>query len=277
MSDGITILTIPKTDYQVRTPVWKIAFLCGAAAITAPLAAQDPADHIAMGVAANEARDPATALQHFQTALRQDSMSYEANWRATMSLLTLTDLLTDSLRRVQRDSLYSLAERYAARAVASNFRGAEGHFALAAAVGTGAIILGPDARIRRAAIIRREALRAIQLDPKHDGAYHIMARWNAEIMRLSSISRFVARNFLGAGLFKQASWKKAIVYMEKAVQLDPTRIHHRLELARIYADQKRGADAEAQLHAVESLPAREATDSILKLQGVELRQKLAKR
>jgi len=161
--------------------------------------------------------------------------------------------------------------------VASNLRGADGHFALAAAVGTGAIILGPEARIRRAAIIRREALRAIQLDPGHDGAYHIMARWNAEIMRLSGLSRFVAQNFLGAGLFKQASWKKAIVYMEKAVQLDSTRIHHRLELARIYADLKRGAAAEAQLHAVESLPAREATDSILKLQGVELRRRLARR
>jgi hypothetical protein len=62
--------------------------------------------------------------------------------------------------------------------------------------------------------------------------------------------------------------------MEKAVRLDSTRIHHRLELARIYADQNRREDAEDQLHAVESLPAREATDSILKFQAVELRQRL---
>jgi hypothetical protein len=253
---------------------WKIAVLCAAVAAATPLRAQSVPDHVAMGIVANEAHDPDVALQHFHAALVQDSANYEANWRAAMSLLTLTDLLPDSLRRVQRDSLYSLAERYAARAVASESRGADGHFALAAAVGTGAIILGPEARIRRAAIIRREALRAIQLDPEHDGAYHIMARWNAEIMRLSGISRFVAQNFLGAGLFKQASWKKAIVYMEKAVRLDSTRIHHRLELARIYADQNRREDAEDQLHAVESLPAREATDSILKFQAVELRQRL---
>ena len=65
--------------------------------------------------------------------------------------------------------------------------------------------------------------------------------------------------------------------MEKAEELDPGRIQHHLELARIYADRKRAADAETQLHLVESLPAREIMDTILKRQGVELRRKLAKR
>jgi hypothetical protein len=61
------------------------------------------------------------------------------------------------------------------------------------------------------------------------------------------------------------------------VELDPGRIQHHLELARIYADRKREADAETQLALVESLPAREIMDTILKRQGMELRRKLAKR
>ncbi len=255
------------------TAGWKAAILCGAVA-AAPLRAQSMPDYVAMGIAANEAHDPGTALQHFQAALDQDSTSYEANWRAALTVLDVTELLPDSTRRARRDSLYSLAERYAARAVASNPGAADGHFALAAAVGAGILLKSPEARIRRAAIVRREALRAIKLNPKHDGAYHIMGRWNAEIMRLSGVSRFFARNFLGAKVFKQASWKKAIAYMERAVALDRGRIQHRLELARIYADHKRGVDAEAQLRAVDSLPVREATDSILKQQGVELRQRM---
>ena len=230
-----------------------------------------------MGVAANEAHDPGTALEHFRAALKDDSLDYEANWRAALTLLDLTELLPDSLRRARRDSLYALAERHASRAVESDSMGADGHFALAAAIGTGSILLPQDARIRRAGSIRREALKAIALNPRHDGAYHILGRWNAEIMRLSGISRFFARNFLGASVFKQASWKKAIAFMEKAAELDPGRIQHHLELARIYADRKRGADAEAQLHLVESLPAREIMDTILKRQGGELRRKLAKR
>ena len=241
------------------------------------LGAQSASDHITMGVAANDAHDPGTGLEHFRAALKEDSLDYEANWRAAMTLLDLTELLPDSLRRARRDSLYALAERYATRAVARDSLGADGHFALAAAIGTGSVLLEKEARIRRAAIIRREVLKAIALNPRHDGAYHILGRWNAEIMRLSGLGRFFARNFLGARVFKQASWKKAIAYMEKAVELDPGRIQHHLELARIYADRKRAADAEAQLHLVESLPAREIMDPILKRQGVELRRKLAKR
>jgi tetratricopeptide (TPR) repeat protein len=257
--------------------VWKIALLIGASAgpVTA-LYAQEAADHVAMGIAANEAHDLRAALQHFQAALDQDSTSYEANWRGALTLLDLGELIPDPSKGKERDSLYSLAERYAARAVAANIQGADGHFALAAAVGRASLGLGTEARIRRAGIIRKEALRTIELDPRHDGAYHILGRWNAEIMRLSGLSRFIARNFLGAEVFKQASWKKAIAYMQKAVELDPGRIYHHLELALIYADCKRPADAETQLHAVESLPAREVMDSVYKRQGAELRQRLAK-
>ena len=260
----------------MRTAIGTALILLGAAPVGS-LAAQSASDHIRMGVAANDAHDPRTALEHFRAALQEDSVNYEANWRAAMALLDVTELLPDSLRRARRDSLYGLAEHYAARAVASDSMGADGHFALAAAIGTGSVLLGKEARIRRAGIIRREALKAIALSPLHDGAYHILGRWNAEIMRLSGLSRFFARNFLGAGVFKQASWKKAIAFMEKAVQIDPGRIQHHLELARIYGDRKRWADAEAQLHLVESLPAREIMDTILKRQGVELRRKLAKR
>lgn len=257
--------------------VWKIALLVGVSSgsLTA-LHAQGVADHVAMGVAANEGHDPRTALQHFQAALDQDSSSYEANWRGALTLIDLGEQIPDSSKGKERDSLYSLTERYATRAVAANPQGADGHFALAAAVGLASLGMGAEARIRQAGIVRKEALRTIELNPKHDGAYHIMGRWNAEIMRLSGLSRFFARNFLGAGVFKQASWNNAIAYMQKAVALDPGRIYHHLELARIYADRKRPADAETQLHAVESLPARELMDSIYKRQGAELRRRLAK-
>ena len=256
--------------------VWEIALLCGvsAANVTA-LPAQEAADHVAMGIAANEAHDLTMALRHFQVALEQDSSSYDANWRGALTLLDLAEQIPNSAKGKQRDSLYTLAERYATRAVTANPQGADGHFALAAAVGRKSLALGTKERIHRAGIIHKEALRAIELNPRHDGAYHILGRWNAEIMRISGISRFFARNFLGAGVFKEASWKKAVANMQKAVELDPGRIYHHLELARIYAERKRLPDAETQLHAVESLPAREVMDSMYKRQGAELRRRLS--
>ena len=103
-----------------------------------------------------------------------------------------------------------------------------------------------------------------------------MLQRGPEIMRISGLGRFFAKSFLGAGIFNQASWGKAIYNMEKAVQLDPGRIYHHLELAEIYAERKRVADARTHLHLVDSLPDREVMDSVYKRQGAALRRRLDK-
>lgn len=260
----------------MATRIWRLILVC-LPALAAPLGAQQAADHIAMGIDANLAHDPGTAVQHFEAALEQDSSSYEANWRAALALLDLGEQAAEAGSDRVRDSLYREAERYAGRAVSADSGRAEGHFALAAAVGRGSLNLGRKSRIRRAAIVRREALRTIEIDPRHDGAYHVLGRWNAELMRISGFSRFFARNFLGAGILGKASWGRAIGNLEKAVELDPGRIYHRLELARIYAHRKRNADAEAQLRTVDSLPVRELMDSVYKERGAELSRRLTRR
>lgn len=242
-----------------------------------PLAGQQVADHVAMGVAANDAHDTKTALQHFQAALEQDSMSYQANWRGALALIDLGQQTPSSGTGRQRDSLFQLASRYAGRAVAADSSGADGHFALAAALGLSVLDKSKKERIRSAAVIRREALRTIELNPRHDGAYHILGVWNAEIMRLSGLSRFFAKTFLGAGIFGQASWSRAIANMEKAVELDPGRIYHHLELARIYADRKRTTDARTQLRLVDSLPTREVMDSLYKREAADLKRRITRR
>ncbi len=245
--------------------------------LASPLSAQSAADHVALGVAANDAHDPRTALLHFQAARDLDSMNYEANWRGAMTLLTLAEQLGTRSKNPERDSLYVLAEGYARLAVARDPAGADGHFALAASVGEASLTMGKKQRIRRAKMVRSEALRTLALNPRHDGAYHILGRWNAEIMRLSGFSRFFAKSFLGAGIFKEASWTKAIYNMEKAVELDPGRIYHHLELAEIYADRERYRDAETQLHLVDALPLREIMDSVYKRDAAALQRRLAKR
>jgi tetratricopeptide (TPR) repeat protein len=262
----------------VSKPALRLAGLCLAwFAAAGSLGAQQAADHVALGIAATEAPDLKTALQHFQAALDLDSMNYEANWRAALTLGLMGDPYPMSAKSPERDSLYARAERYARRAVAANPAGADGHFALAASLGRTALMMGPEEKIRRATLIRSEALRTLAINPRHDGAYHILGRWNAEIMRLPALSRFFAKNFMGARVFNQASWDKAIFYMEKAVQLDPERIYHHLELADIYAERKRLRDAGTQLRLVDSLPVREAMDTNYKQQAASLRSRLAKR
>jgi hypothetical protein len=240
-----------------------------------PLGAQNVKDHVAMGTAALQVHDLRTALAHYDAALAIDSMAYEPNWRAALVLLDEGEQIPDSVKSPERDSLYARAERLARRAVAADSLGADGHFALAAAVGQESLTMGKKDRIRSARLIRDEAQRAIELNPRHDGAYDILGQWNADIMRLSGLSRFFAKQLLGAGIFGEASWEGAVSNMERAVALDPGRLYHRLELAEIYVDRKRYADARAELDTLASLPDREIMDSVYRRQGAELRKKIA--
>jgi tetratricopeptide (TPR) repeat protein len=235
----------------------------------------DPTVEIAQGVAAFSARQPDLALRHFEAALAVDSTSYEANWRAALALITLGLETPDSVKSPERDSLFFRAERDARRAVAADSLGADGHFLLARALGQTALTKGKQERIRLAGEIRQEAVRAIQLNPRHDGAYHVLGRWNAEVMRQSGFSRFFARSFLGGGALGQASWDSAITNLEHAVQLDSTRITHRLDLARIFIDRKRYSDARAQLEAVQKLPVRDFEDPRYKQDAAALLRKIA--
>lgn len=219
-----------------------------------PAAAQVADERAVQGAAAREARDPRAALVHFRAALAADSMHYLANWQAALSLIDIAQEVPDDVRSPARDSMYALAEVYARRAVAARPDDADGHFTLANAVGRVALTKSKKERIRLAATIRAEALRAIELRPTHDGAYHVLGRWHAEIMRLSGLQKFFAKNFLGARIFDEASWEGATTNLEKAVELNPRRPFHRLDLATVYIDRHRYADARAQLEEVRRLP-----------------------
>ena len=239
-----------------------------------PVVGQGVHDHVSMGIAAIQTHDVSTGLAHFEAALTLDSMSYDANWRAAIALMDEGEAIPDSVKSSHRDSLYARAEVLAKRAVSADSTRPEGHFALSAAIGRASLTMGKKARIRRAAIIRDEALKTIAIDPRYDGAYHIMGLWNAEIMRLSGLSRFFAKKFLGAGIFGKASWDEAISNMQKAVELDPGRIYHRLDLAEIYVDRKRYADARQQLEQVAELPDRELMDPVYRRRAAALAKRL---
>ena len=235
-----------------------------------PVAAQSISDHIHLGVQAVDQRDLHAARGHFEAALAMDSMDYEANWRGSDNLVDIGKETDDTIESPARDALYAKAEVWARRAVAADSNGADGHFALAQAIGRASLTMGKRERIKRAKEIRDEALKAVERDPRHDGAYHVLGRWNAEIMRLSGIQRFFAKSFLGGAVFNQASWPNAFQYMEKAISLRPDYIYHHLDMAEMLIDQDRWAEARTQLEIVGTLPVVDAADPHYKTEAVRL-------
>jgi len=245
-----------------------------AAGFAPSLSAQAADEHIRLGVEAQLARDPATALTHLEAALGVEPRSYEANWRTAEVLMDIGKQTPDSVKSPTRDSMYAQAERYGRVATEINPDGADGHFALAAAIGRASLTKSKKERVRRAGEIRSEALRALEIDPEHHKTYHVLGRWNAEIMRLSGFERFFAKAFLGGKIFGAASWDSAAVYMDKAVALAPDNVYHQLDLAEILIDRGRYAEARIHLSQVETLPVVDVMDPAYKERAASLARKI---
>lgn len=183
----------------------------------------------------------------------------EWRWRLAIALMDMAKVLPDA-RRVERDSLYALSVAAAQAAIRLDQNGAQGHFALAAALGRASLTRGSRDRVRDAATIRRALLRALELNPSHDGAWHVLGRWHAEIMRLSELSRFMARRLLGGAVLGEASWDRATRALEQAVSLRPEWIYHRLDLAEVLIEANRPGDAVPHLEAIALLPSVDPLD-----------------
>lgn len=238
------------------------------------LAAQDIAGHLAAGDAARCRQNAEEALAHFSAALGLDSMSYDALWRASQALV---DVGRQQALAAARDSLYAAALVLARRAVAVNSDGADGHFMVAVATGRTALTKGPRERVRYANVVREEALRAVELNPRHDGALHVLGSWNAEIQRLPGMTRFFAKTFLGASVFNQASWANAVRYYNQAIEIAPDNILHRYDLATSLVDDDRAADAVPQLQYIASLPPGcDPMDAAHKQQAAALLQRISR-
>jgi len=132
------------------------------------------------------------------------------------------------------------------------------------ALGRTAQSLGPRDKVKYATDVRAQALDALKLAPDHPGALHVMGMWNAEVMRLSGPTRWIAKNVLGRQVFGSASWKNAVQYMEKAVAAEPGRISHHIDLAEIYRDTGDKTRAREQFQLVLSLPATDYNDRFYK-------------
>ena len=246
----------------------RYAVVAAALCLASPALAQTTAsDHVALGDQEYAATNSAAALQHYEVALAVDSTNYEALWKASRSAIDLGEATSDARKR---DAYYRQGTQFARRATGVNPGDAEGHFHLARSLGRTALSLGVRDRVKYAKAVREEALTSLKYNAQHAGALHVMGVWNAEIMRLSGVSRFMAKTFLGGQVFGTASWKDAARYMEQAVAVEPNRLIHRVDLAEIYRDMGDKAKARAEAEFVVKAPATEPNDPKYKSQAQQL-------
>ena len=232
------------------------------------------AEHMALGDSAHAALAPAQALRHYRAALASDSTDYAALWKAARELVDIAKQIEgkDDSSKHLRDGLYMEARALGEAAIRVNPNGADGHFAVAQALGRLSRTRGGKERVRFAKIIYDEGLKTIALDSTHDGAYHLVGAWHAEVKRLSGFQRFFAKTLFGGGFLDKGSWDSARTYLEKAVALKPQNIFHHLELAEVYIDLGTYSKAREQLTAIAHLPIGDVLDPEYKQDATQLLQ-----
>ncbi len=140
------------------------------------------------------------------------------------------DLLTDDEKRI---AAYEEAARLAQHSLELKEPDAEAHFLYAAALGRAAELKGVTASLLSIEEMRFHVTRALALKKDHVPSIHMAG------MMLEQLPRFLGGNP-----------EAAIEYLERAVTLDPTYTHARLDLAKMYLKRKKPDLAKRELLAV---------------------------
>ena len=225
--------------------------LCLFGAVTGARAQQE----VAAGDAALAKFDLASALTAYRTAHTRSPDDYEATWKLARALVDKSTLSKDHNEQKQ---LCIEAERLARSAVKLRPDDSKGHAYFAVAVGKLALYEGGKRKVELANEVKKEAERAIKLDDKEDLAYHVLGVWNREMAELNWVLRKFAE--LLYGKFPSASLDDAIRDLERASQLAPKTVPHRVELGITLASARRWQEANDNLEKALAMPRAWVTD-----------------
>jgi tetratricopeptide (TPR) repeat protein len=212
-------------------------------------------EDVAAGDAALAKFDLDTALKSYRAAHLRSPDDYEATWKLARALCDETIFLKDPNQQKQ---LCVEAEQLARAAVKLKPDDSKGHAYLAVAVGKLALYEGGKRKVELSNEVKAEADSAIQRNDKEDLAYHVLGVWNREMADLNWVLRKFAE--LIYGKFPPASLDDAIHDLERAAQLAPKTVPHRVELGITLAAAHRWQEANDNLEKALAMPKAWVTD-----------------
>lgn len=127
---------------------------------------------------------------------------------------------------------YKEAEEWARKCVALAPEDGYCHLYLAIAVGRVALFEGGKTKVNLSKEVKEEATRSIELNPNLDGAYHVLARWNREVIALPWYLKAAVKIIYGG--LPPASNEDAVKNFKIAMELRPDRMLHYFELGVTY-------------------------------------------
>ena len=200
-------------------------------------------------------------LAALRYARAEDSTDVHALWRLARAFVELGELASE---KSQKRRFFQEALRHGQAAIAADSQSSIAFTWLAIAEGETAGVVDFKERIKLSWLIREHALKAIELDPEGDIAYHIMARWHAEIASIGGLKRAMANLLFGE--LPKASYEESVRYFMQAIAIHD-QIRHRFELAKVYLRMDEDILAQQKLEDILSMDSEMRLDEELKEQA----------
>ena len=150
----------------------------------------------------------------------------------------------------EKMNYYRSAEWLAKKAIKLNEASADAHYVYAMALGRLNENASSKQKIANSKLIRTEVDRAITLNPKLAGPYHILGRWHRTIAGFNMVEKAMINSFFG-GVPPGGSYDDAVKSFMTAISLEPKFMAHQYELAQTYYEM--GKEVEAKLWAKKAL------------------------
>ncbi len=175
-------------------------------------------------------------------------------------------LISDAAAADEKLRLANMGRVYAMKAVSIAPNEAEAHLSVAISHAKLLPLLGGNKeKMEASRRIKASVDKAIALDPNLDLAWHVLGSWHQRLSDLGAVKRAMAR--LVYGKLPDASNEESVRCFLKAIELNPTRVIHHVELGITYAQMGRAEDARQSLKKGLAMPNTGKDDEAVKRKG----------
>ncbi len=142
-----------------------------------------------------------------------------------------------------RTSYFKAANTYASTALKVAPKSAEANYVMAVALGRKALISGAKEKVAASRNIKKYAEKAIQYNPTHAGAWHVLGRWNYGVATLNFAEKTAAEALFGG--LPDGDIATAISCYKKSISYDPSYVRNYLDLGKAYVEDDNKSQAKS--------------------------------
>jgi tetratricopeptide (TPR) repeat protein len=227
-----------------------------------PLFASDAASLIQQGDVHDRAFRPREALSCYLPAAKITPNDPALLVRiARQYVYSMEEVSSDAKKREAGET----ALRYAEEAARISPTDSDAHLSIAISLGKMTPLMSNKEKVQVSRCIKQSAEEAVRLNPRSDYAWHLLGRWHQALANMSSLTLGIVR--LVYGSLPPASNTEAVRCFQKAIELQPTRLIHHIELGRTYAQMDKETEARAEITKGLSMPNTERDDDETKRRG----------